>query len=364
MFALILALTIVAPKDSATVPLLRPAHKEHLAQDRETRFHRLDDAAYRRRLVRSGYVQPPVKLSWTNATDEVAVLTIETAGKTGLVDRQTFAVTNANKAYISNLELGKAYRWSVRSGDEEDSAFFVTESLPPRLMCIDGVVNSRDLGGWTGLDGRKVRQNMIFRTAGFRGGAFCKDKSIFANRFTPGEQLITSNGIDFLRNEVGVKTDLELRGVLETVCMDASVLGPGVRFVKEPFSAYNFIDNLIRGREPFARLFGVFEQGGNYPIAFHCAGGRDRTGTLSFLLLGLLGVSDEDLCRDWEVSIFSEENVEFGSERIERLLGYLPSLGGDTLAEDCEIFAKSCGITDEAIVRFRELMLEEKGGSK
>ena len=211
-------------------------------------------------------------------------------------------------------------------------------------MFIEGVVNSRDLGGWTGLDGRKVRQNLIFRTAGFRGGASSKDKSIFANRFTPGEQRITAGGIDYLRNEIGSRTDLEVRGVLETVCMDSSVLGPDIRFIKEPFSAYNFIDNLIRGREPFERLFRLFEQGGNYPIAFHCAGGRDRTGTLSFLLLGLLGVSDEDLCRDWEASVFSEENTEFGSARIERLLGYLMSLGGDSFAEDCEIFAKSCGM--------------------
>lgn len=138
-----------------------------------------------------------------------------------------------------------------------------------------------------------------------------------------------------------------------------------MRFVKEPFSAYNFIDNLIRGREPFARLFRLFEKKENYPIVFHCAGGRDRTGTLSFLLLGLLGVSDEDLCRDWEASIFSEGNTEFGSSRLERLLGYLESLGGDSYAESCEIFAKSCGITDESIARFREIMLEPgKGGAE
>lgn len=362
MLALILAITIVAPKDGSMVPLLRSAHKDYLARDRSERVGRLDDAAYRRQLVRSGHVQQPVKLVWTNAADEAAVtVVVETAGRTGSVYRQTFAITNSNQAYITNLELGKAYRWSVRSGGDEASAFFVTESMPPRLMRIEGVVNARDLGGWTGLDGRKIRQDMIFRSAGFREGASSKDKSVFANRFESGKQRITSNGVSYLRGEIGVKTDLEVRGATEAVCMDSSVLGQDVRFIKEPFPAYNFIDHLIRGREPFARLFRVFEKSENYPVVFHCEGGRDRTGTLAFLLLGLLGASDDDLCRDWEASAFSAGGVEFDPARLDRLIAYLVDLGGDSLAEDCEIFAKSCGVTDESIARFREIMLEKEG---
>lgn len=354
---LVFALTIVSPQDGAAVELLRPAQREYLAESRKARFVHLDDAAYRRRLVKSGHVQPPVKLVWKDAPEAAVVLTLEDASGKSAFPRQTFALTNLSEVHVTNLELGRRYRWTVASGAETATGGFTTSAMPPRLMRFDGVVNARDLGGWTGRGGRKVRQGRIYRSGGFRGSASSKDKSIFSSRFEAGARDLTDAGVEHLRDDLGIRTDIELRGVMETVCMQDSALGPDVEFVKIPFSAYNFIDNLIRGREPFVRLFRRFTDAESYPIVFHCAGGRDRTGTLSFLLLGLLGVADDDLCRDWESSAFSEDNTEFGSARLERLLGYLQSLGGGTFAEDCEIYAHGCGITDEEIARFREIML-------
>jgi protein tyrosine/serine phosphatase len=42
----------------------------------------------------------------------------------------------------------------------------------------------------------------------------------------------------------------------------------------------------------------------NYPIFFHCAIGTDRTGTLAYLINGLLGVPEEDLYYDYCFSNF------------------------------------------------------------
>ena len=39
-------------------------------------------------------------------------------------------------------------------------------------------------------------------------------------------------------------------------------------------------------------------------IYFHCTIGSDRTGTLAYFLEGLLGVSEEDRLRDYEISYF------------------------------------------------------------
>jgi protein-tyrosine phosphatase len=43
----------------------------------------------------------------------------------------------------------------------------------------------------------------------------------------------------------------------------------------------------------------------NKPVYFHCAAGRDRTGTLAVLLLGALGVSESDMAKDYELTYFS-----------------------------------------------------------
>ena len=39
-------------------------------------------------------------------------------------------------------------------------------------------------------------------------------------------------------------------------------------------------------------------------IYFHCRIGTDRTGTLAYILEGLLGVSDEEKLQDYELSFF------------------------------------------------------------
>ncbi|MBR5632533.1 MAG: tyrosine-protein phosphatase, partial [Clostridia bacterium] len=43
----------------------------------------------------------------------------------------------------------------------------------------------------------------------------------------------------------------------------------------------------------------------NYPIYLHCSLGRDRAGTLAYLISALVGVELIDLQRDYETSFFS-----------------------------------------------------------
>lgn len=353
---LLAALTVVAPREGATVPLLRPEHKAYLEAPFKRRAGVLDDAKARTKLVESGHVQPPVRLEWTGAP----------AGGRGFLEitsdggrREVFEVSG-NRAYVTNLELGRRYTWSVVFGSERATSSFVTESRPPRLLRIGGTVNARDLGGWRGLGGRRVKSDMLVRCSGLRGSAVKVGDSIFSDQIEDGGVNVTEEGLAYLRDELHVKTDMELRSLQETLCMESSLLGPGVVWVKQPFAAYNFIDNMVRGREPFAKLFKVFADAASYPVLFHCSGGRDRTGTLAYLLLGLLGVSEDDASRDWEASAFSEANTEFGSARIGRLSLYLGSLGGRNFTENCEIYAQSCGVTKDEIEAFRAIMLEKE----
>ena len=352
---LLAALTVVSPADGETVPTLRPGQKTYLAGARSERFVRLDNAAERVKLFRMGASQMPVKLEWAGATNAVYELTIGSDGG----EEETFVLTNRTNAYVTNLNLARTYRWMVRCLDTEEfaSSSFATEPSAPRLLRADGVRNFRDLGGWKTTDGKTVREDMIFRSAGLRNSS--KSSGGFLRRKVEvGERRVTDAGLATLREDFKIKTDLELRTPQETAGMAGTLLGPDVRWENVSFAAYGFIDNSIRGREPFAKIFRLFTKSENYPILMHCSGGRDRTGTLAFLLNGLLGVPEDDLCRDWEASIFSDTGMTFSSERIVQLLDYLKTMPGETMRDRVEAYVRSCGVTAEEIAAFRSIMLK------
>ncbi len=58
--------------------------------------------------------------------------------------------------------------------------------------------------------------------------------------------------------------------------------------------------------EDAAREFGVAvthaADPSNHPMVFHCTAGKDRTGLMAMLLLGALGVADDEIARDYELT--------------------------------------------------------------
>ena len=60
-------------------------------------------------------------------------------------------------------------------------------------------------------------------------------------------------------------------------------------------------------------VIGCLEKG--KVVYFHCAGGADRTGTLAFLIEALLGVSESDLSKDYELTTFDGSNKRLRNYR-------------------------------------------------
>ena len=206
---------------------------------------------------------------------------------------------------------------------------------------VDGVFNFRDLGGKVGLDGRPVRNGILYRSARF--------------------DQVTDSGRRRIVGELGVRTDLDLRGKSELVVKDASPLGEGIRFELQPIPLYEgiFSEN---GRAAFARALKIAMDERNWPLAFHCKTGKDRTGTLAFVLLALLGVDEEKICLDWELTAFHVPELSRLSHapRYDRLLASFMELSGATLCEKVEGYVRSLGISKRKISEFRERMLERK----
>ena len=246
----------------------------------------------------------------------------------------------------------------------------------PRFISIDGVANMRDLGGWVGLDGRRVRHGLVYRSAAFDTGARFqrKEKSGFEYvfgltpvteaeklAFKPGIRKISEIGVEQLVKGLGIRSDIDLRSPHECFGMDASPLGTGVKWFHCPQKTYGQLKD-EDAKLAFAAAFKVFLDKSNYPIVFHCAGGADRTGAVAFMINGVLGVSLDDLSRDWELTAFGTayaSTPDFTHEkRFNRLVAVVDAFPGATLTDRIVSYVKSCGFTDADIAYVREILLE------
>lgn len=195
-----------------------------------------------------------------------------------------------------------------------------------RELDVPGVKNVRDLGGLSTHTGKKVRRGVVFRSAKFdtilpEGETVLDALGIrtIVDFRSPGEQR--RNPTRYLRSHIRyislpVFTDTP-EGYFE------ERLTPGLT----PNGALKLMEDANRSfaRErhtAFRDFFKLFDDAENFPLVFHCTGGKDRTGFAAAMLYSVLGVSDEDIRADF---ILSQKNTIPTSERtVHKLLEIIP----------------------------------------
>ena len=395
---------LVAPRDGESVCLTSDMRREFLAFDAATRRAKFLDKEWRHAAKKHGSMPLPVVLKWSgDAPADGFRLVVRRAGSgKPVMDERV----KANEYKLWNLEIARKYEWSVSDGESTASGKFETAALPPRDMKIDDVQNFRDLGGWVGLDGRRVKQGMVFRSQGLnsnanfylstketlklykdgkleerfgaegakmkeridkeKGNLSFDEKAPYLRKMLkrddpkPGKVRLTPDASKYLLETIGMKTDIDLRGPDEVWGMTQSPLGPTVKWLNYSSSSYGGMGRPA-GKEAFKKVFAVFLDERNYPIDIHCIGGADRTGSDCFVINALLGVSDDDLAKDWEITCFEYEDQNFGHvHRFDHLLRVFNSYPGATMREKCEAYVKEIGFTDADIAKLRSIMLEPK----
>lgn len=63
------------------------------------------------------------------------------------------------------------------------------------------------------------------------------------------------------------------------------------------------------GREAFVTAFGALADSDRTAVVFHCAAGKDRTGVLAAMILSVLGVDDEDIAADYELTGLALDSI-------------------------------------------------------
>lgn len=283
--------------------------------------------------------------------------------------------TDKNYINFGMLTPGKTYFWKVTDSEGKTSSVdsFSVKDAPVRIITAQESSNIRDIGGWETENGR-VKYGLLFR-----GGTL---------------QNLTDRGKSMMKDALGIKTELDLRSSSDDHGQTKSLISEDLNYFKYSMCIYSYIIPEFKQEYPKTRRFDayapiaikkcfeVLADESNYPIYFHCNAGADRTGTLAFLINGLLGVCFEDLTRDFEITSFSvygkrwRSDIEDGcfdksgvmqddewnfvawNEMYELMMKYY-SGGEGTLSQAVENYLINvCGVTSEQINNIKRIMLE------
>ncbi len=255
---------------------------------------------------------------------------------------------------IANLPTGEGIDWLLADADGRTARGHFTTAAGPRLILMPerdhGPVNVRDVGGWPwqlhGHAGR-LRQGLLFR-----GSA--------AGEWLPKSE--TNNA--FVRDVLGVKTDLDLRYPEQVKGKTCSDLGRDVRWICRHVNAYHSFTE--EQRAIWRDTVALFADGSLYPIYFHCSGGVDRTGELAFLLQGLCGVPPESLFLDYELSSLAgfprSRTIPYLQEWLTQLRSFAPQ---DSPWHDIiEGYLLAIGVTSAQIASIRAILTEAGNGQR
>ena len=277
----------------------------------------------------------PVSLSWTHDPGAVAQR-VEVSEQSDYSNAWVYNARNDTAGYdVYNLIPGKKYYYRVISTDSGSNESVVKEgefntSGEIRMILAEGAWNIRDMGGWTStLTGQPVAYGKIYR-----GGQLkAKGKDSI---------LLSNEGIEFMRM-IGIRAELDLRSS-DQVPSSISALAKkdgnnqydvDFNIIPEAVNArmYHFQNNDANIRE-LQWIINELKQ--NKPVFFHCQNGADRTGTLGFLIGALLGVTEGNLAKDYEMTTFCEEAAaaydptEAGFARLRNYTGKKGSKLGDS----------------------------------
>ena len=299
----------------------------------------------------------PVTLTW-DGEEGVSEYIVEYATDFNFIDRKQVEV-EGNSVDIYNLYSGTDYYWRVYPAYASASAYATytfTTANAPRNLYIDGVSNVRDIGGYTTEDGFNVKQGMLYR-----GGRW---------NVTWGSKLsldITEKGIETVVNDLGIKTELDLRGDTSSGIENGRMTNDAIPEIEYllygcTWSAGASGTRMYRvNKDMLKRIFEeVLGKEESYPIYFHCNIGTDRTGMIAYLVNGLLGVPQKTLQIDYLLSNFGN----IGSSRslsgdMTEYVNLIDTYDGATYAEKVENFLlNDLGVSMAALETIKTVMLE------
>ena len=260
--------------------------------------------------------------------------------------------TSQIETYLTNIPadskpIGKAVDGATHCNEPPNKETpFSSANTAGTLKPLDGLrlinggtygQNIRDLGGWA-CDGGTIKYGMLYRGA-----------DVF-----PTDPYIRPILVD----GCGVRMELDLRGKQEEPVRDSSALGNIGYCCPETYVWYS-LSNTVAWREILRCIFDCVLT--TTPVYFHCSAGMDRTGTVACIIEALLGMSQGNIDKDYELSSFAGTAYLKKRNGVQwaQLIGEINALTvGSTFRDKVVNWVASLGFTAAEINAFRAAMID------
>ncbi|GIG64834.1 tyrosine-protein phosphatase [Phytomonospora endophytica] len=182
----------------------------------------------------------------------------------------------------------------------------------PRRVVLGAVHNMRDLGGLETADGRVVRSGVLFRSDMLKHATGSDLERIGA--------LGLRTVIDLRRpDEIALHGHFEAEGVdyrhlelrhlrWELFEQEPATHDERVLFLRQRYSGF-----LESGSDAIRESLDLITN--QSPTLVHCIAGKDRTGIVVAVTLGLLGVAEADIAADFALTASGQQRYQAWAER-------------------------------------------------
>lgn len=181
---------------------------------------------------------------------------------------------------------------------------------------LESLFNTRDLGGFVGLNNRKIKKNSLIRS-GNLSSASLKDLEELYNNNNLRTIIDLRNATEAKQNpdkylekmeyirlpildeaQMGMTHEKEMDAKESELHFVSSLLGgdKGLDFMADLYK--NFIDN-SKCQKMYSQFVKTVISSKPGALLYHCSVGKDRVGVGTFILLSLLGVDIKDIEEDF-----------------------------------------------------------------
>jgi protein-tyrosine phosphatase len=174
----------------------------------------------------------------------------------------------------------------------------MTDTNVPKSIPLEGCLNFRDLGGYAGEGGGKIRHGQLYRADDL--------SKLSAADITRIEELSISVVIDLRSaaelshapNPLAERPGFAYHHIpLLDGVNSAPGSPPGIQSLPEMYKSL-----LPNAGVQINQVFQILGNREGRSLVFHCTAGKDRTGVIAALILNLCGVADKDIIADYALS--------------------------------------------------------------